>query len=739
MKRFWIAVFLAGLAGGGFLTGAWVTWHASGTGKPAAARSVLYYICPMHPQFRSERAGDCPSCGMRLEPVYADDSTALSGSALPPGTLRISPERQQTVGISIGQVEVQSLTRTIRTVGRVVVDENRVYRVLAASNGIVRTLDNNSAGSLVRKNERLLTYYSRDLVGAQQAYFFALQTYDRFKTSGASDEQMASTATQVRGAIDSLLNLGMGEIQIAELAATRKATTEIDVRAPVTGYVMARGTFSLERFERGAELYRILDLARVWILADMFENEGYRFRPGTPVRVSSRFGGARGVEARVSNVLPQVDAATRTLRLRLEADNADYSLRPDMFVDVDLPVALPKALTVPADAVVDSGVRKTVFVDRGNGYFEPRRVETGWRFDDRVEVVKGLMPGERIVLSGNFLLDSESRMKAAAMGIFAPAQDPVCAMEVDEGKARSAGRVAVHRGETYFFCSDLCKKQFDASPAKYVTESHASGPSAGPVLREALPFSGRSGPDLPGLETVPGGTLPPQAPRPTKYRPLGTPGDLPPPPRPELQEQKPVGQEPQPAVSAAAPATETPVHADPACGITVTEAGAKDAGLVSEYQGKTFYFSSRDCKKAFDLNPALYVRQEDAGAQKAAQPGPPPAGAVGPTAPPQPPASKPSLGVGAMPGRRVRPRVPPSPPAGSGGTQATAPAAAKPDMRQAPAPAGQKDPVCGMEVDAKEAAAAKLKSDYKGKTYYFCSDDCKKKFDKEPGRWVKEL
>ena len=138
----------------------------------------------------------------------------------------------------------------------------------------------------------------------------------------------------------------------------------------------------------------------------------------------------RKFRARVSKILPQFDACSRTLKVRLEADNDDYALRPDMFVDVECPVTLPPAITVPIDALLDSGLRKTVFVDRGNGLFEPRQVETGWRFGDRVEIVKGLKPGERIVVSGNFLLDSESRMrtevpKAAAAGQTAsPSPEP---------------------------------------------------------------------------------------------------------------------------------------------------------------------------------------------------------------------------------------------------------------------------------------------------------------------------
>jgi multidrug efflux pump subunit AcrA (membrane-fusion protein)/YHS domain-containing protein len=173
----------------------------------------------------------------------------------------------------------------------------------------------------------------------------------------------------------------------------------------------------------------------------------------------------------MSDSLPQFDPETRTLKTRFELDNPGNVLRPDMYVDVEIQAEMPEAVTVPADAIVDSGLRKIVFVDRGNGHFEPRRVETGWRVGDRVQVSKGLMAGERIVISGTFLIDSESRMKTAAMGMLgAPATDVVCGMDVDPKKATSAGRTAVHEGETYYFCSDECKQKFAKEPAKYVAK-----------------------------------------------------------------------------------------------------------------------------------------------------------------------------------------------------------------------------------------------------------------------------
>ena len=241
-------------------------------------------------------------------------------------------------------------------------------------------------------------------------------------------------------------------------------------------------------------------------------------------------------DATVSNAQPVFDEATRTLKVRVEADNPDFALKPGMFVDVDFEATFPRSVTVPTEAVLDSGLRKTVFVDRGNGYFEPRRVKTGWRVGDRVQILKGLMVGERVVIAGTFLIDSESRMKAASQGIFGPvAEDPICGMDVDEKRATAAGRKSDYKGTAYYFCSDGCKKQFDADPAKF----------AGAV--------------------------------------------------------------PAPAPATAASAKTAVV--DPVCGMTVDPKEAAAAGRRSQYKGQAYYFCADDCKTKFDKEPTKYARR----------------------------------------------------------------------------------------------------------------------------------
>jgi multidrug efflux pump subunit AcrA (membrane-fusion protein)/YHS domain-containing protein len=443
----WVSLGLA-VAGASFLAGTRVA-H-----RPAApaARPEAAYACPMHPQYRSDHAGDCPSCGMRLEPVH-DEGADGGGIALPAGAVRVSTERQQRIGVKLGVVERVSGSRTLRTTGRVAPDENAVYPLVAGADGLVRGVRGATTGSFVKRNEVLLSYYAPEFVNAQISYFSGLDTLRAATADG--HERFANT----------LRNLGVSEGQLARIRTTRRIDQYIDIVSPVEGFVLDRKASVGLRCDRGFEFYRIADLRRVWILADVYENQAPFVRAGSRAHVTFQ---NRQLEATVSRAEPIFDEATRTLKVRLETDNPGFALKPGMFVDVRFDVELPPSLAVPAEAIVDSGLRKTVFVDLGDGFFQPRAVETGWRLSDQVEIGKGLMEGERIVISATFLIDSESRMKAAAQGASgATARDPMCGMEVDPRRAAAEGRTSEHGGETFYFCADDCKRRFDAEPGRY--------------------------------------------------------------------------------------------------------------------------------------------------------------------------------------------------------------------------------------------------------------------------------
>ncbi len=385
------------------------------------------------------------------------------------GTVRISAERQQLIGVRTGPTEKTTATRTMRILGRVSVDETRVYRLIAAVDGWIQEVPPVATGSLVAKNELLASFYSPEFLSAQQAYIFALGSLARFRADAReTPEQINLTKLNVTQYEDTLRNLGMGELQIKEISKTRTYTENIRITAPAAGFILSRNISPGQRFDKGYEWYRMADLSRIWILTDTYEREARYLPRGKIVTVNHPALG-KTLQARVSETLPQFDAASRTLKVRLEADNPDYLLKPDMFVDVELPITFEAVITVPVDAVLDSGRKKTVFVDRGKGFFEPRKVETGLHLGGRVEVVRGLEPGERIVLSGNFLIDSESKLSMAASGMQPLLErDPVCGQEVSPRKAEKTGRMARHGGVVYFFCSDEHKQQFEKDPERYL-------------------------------------------------------------------------------------------------------------------------------------------------------------------------------------------------------------------------------------------------------------------------------
>ena len=449
------AVFLAGHG-----YGRWYGKGAAAGAAPEGRRKILYYIDPMHPSYKSDKPGIAPDCGMKLVPVYEggqmdeEQAPTLSGkrkiayyrdpqdpkytsdkpglnpetgnelepvyadaaSSAPPGAIYVSPERQQLIGVQYGVAEITRGVYAIRAVGRIALDETRVARVHSRIEGWIDQVYVNFVGQQVQKGQSLLTVYSPEMVATQQELLLALKSKDLMKSSSLrsalanSDSLLAATRKRLE-----LWELS--EDQIQEVARTGKPITNVTLHAPMTGYVIARNAFPKQRITPDTELYAIVDLSRVWVMADVFEYEAPRVRLGQRATISLSYVPGRPIPAHVSYIQPQVDPVSRTLKIRLEAENPNLLLKPDMYVDVELRVDMPPRITVPADAVLDSGLKRTVFVDRGNGFLEPREVETGERTGDRIEIRKGLRVGERIVTSGNFLIDSESQLQLATAGM----------------------------------------------------------------------------------------------------------------------------------------------------------------------------------------------------------------------------------------------------------------------------------------------------------------------------------
>jgi RND family efflux transporter MFP subunit len=374
-------------------------------------RKVLYYRDAKNPDFKSDKPGLNPETGADLVPVYADDPAVM-----PMGTIRVSPQKQQLIGVKYGEAASAAGTHTFRAVGKVSMDETRLAKVQTKIEGWVDKVYVDFTGKLVEKGQPLLTLYSPEMLASQQEYLLAIRSREVMRSSPLAGTQQQSESL-LDAARKRLELWDLSDAQIEEITRTGKPLKNITLYSPISGYVMMRNAFPKQRITPETELYTVADLNKVWIMADVFENESPMIRMGMPVRVSLSYAGGRKLQGRVDYIQPQVDMTTRTLKVRIEADNPDMALKPEMFVDVEFQVGMPSRVTVPSEAVLNSGLKKTVFVDRGNGYLEPRQVETGERVGTRVEITKGLRTGERVVISGNFLIDSESQLKSAAAGM----------------------------------------------------------------------------------------------------------------------------------------------------------------------------------------------------------------------------------------------------------------------------------------------------------------------------------
>jgi RND family efflux transporter MFP subunit len=412
MKKSAVILLLLAVAALAFLAGSLHTPRQGVTAAAADGRTPLYYHCPMHPTYKSDRPGTTPCCGMAFEPVYAEGGiVAADTPARPAGSILVSPHKQQLIGVRVGEVERASGHQRVRLFGVVSAEETRVFTVNVGMDGYIRDLAPVTTGSQVRQDQWLLTFSTPESRQPIAAYVQTADVLDRELKLGSTPQQIAAAEASKQIATDRLLTAGMSPVQIEEIARTRLVATTIRMTSPVNGIILSRNAIAGQKFERGTEMFRIADLRRVWILADVPVGDGERVTPGMVAHVVLA-GRREPLRARVSDVLPQFDPSTQSMKIRLTAENADLVLRPDMFVDVDLEVPYPPSILVPSEAIVTSGLRNSVFVERSAGVFEPRDIQLGHRLGNRVIVERGLEPFERIAVSGTFLLDSESRMKS---------------------------------------------------------------------------------------------------------------------------------------------------------------------------------------------------------------------------------------------------------------------------------------------------------------------------------------
>lgn len=371
----------------------------------AQGRRILYYQDPMHPSYRSERPGIAPDCNMELVPVYATD--ADEGASGPP-LVRVDKAQAAAIGLQTEAARDETLSGEVRTVGQVQTSESRKYQVTAGDDGWIRKIYGGETGAFVAKGQSLASYYSREIASPQQAYLYALDSHERVATLDAASEQKELAAKQLQQARDYLEFLGMTDRQIADLEHMRQESREVTLGAPAAGVVLERKVSAGTRFAKGDMLWEIGDIESVWIIADLFPEDLASISGTRKATVVLPDGS--DYEAAVDSSLPRFDASERVAKLRLTAKNEQHKLLPGMTVTVRLQKPPAHGLTVPAESVVESGIRPRVFVQRGDGSFEARSVTTGWRNSGRTQILSGLKAGEHVVVAGAFLIDSESRI-----------------------------------------------------------------------------------------------------------------------------------------------------------------------------------------------------------------------------------------------------------------------------------------------------------------------------------------
>jgi Cu(I)/Ag(I) efflux system membrane fusion protein/cobalt-zinc-cadmium efflux system membrane fusion protein len=396
-------------------------------GQPAGERKIKYWVAPMDPTYIRNEPGKSPM-GMDLVPVY-EDQTA-SGA-----TISIDPVTAQNMGVRTALVERRDLHRLIRTVGTVDYDEPKVASINAKVDGWIEKLYVAETGQMVKKGQPLLELYSPKLVSAQQEYLLALRNRAALRDS-AFAEISAGGERLLAAARQRLRYWDISDRQIRQLEKTGQVRKTLTLYAPYKGVVTMKMAMPGQFIKAGQELFQIGDISRVWVYADIYEYELPWVKVGQKAEVLLPFVGGKSLSAEISTIYPYVEPKTRTVKARLEFANPDFELKPDMYVNVRIQASeVQGALAVPGEAVLHSGEKKTVFVSLGDGKFDPREVKTGVQDQEGfIEISQGLLEGERVVTSAQFLFDSESKLREAIQKMLEPKKTKQAVDDSHEGQ-----------------------------------------------------------------------------------------------------------------------------------------------------------------------------------------------------------------------------------------------------------------------------------------------------------------
>jgi Cu(I)/Ag(I) efflux system membrane fusion protein len=403
------------------------TPSAAPASAPARASSggrgrILYYRNPMGlPDTSPVPRKD--SMGMDYIPVYEDEANQ------PPGTVIVSPERVQMLGVRTEVATERAMTRSIRAVGTVAVDESRLAVVAPRFEGWIQRLLVNQTGQLVRRGQPLFEVYSPELAAAEQEFVIARQAEGAMVHADPAARR--SNAGIAAAALTRLRNFDLPDTEVARLRRTGAVSRTLTLASPMDGVVLEKAALQGMRFAPGETLYRIVDLSSVWLLADVFEQDLGLVGPGQEASITMTAYPDRRFTGTVTFVYPTLNATTRTGRVRIEISNPEQLLRPEMYATVEIaaPLGAAPVVAVPDSAVLDSGTRQAVLVERAPGRYEPRAVVVGRRANGQVEIRSGVAAGEKVVAGANFLIDAESNLRAALQSFAAPPQAPTTGQE----------------------------------------------------------------------------------------------------------------------------------------------------------------------------------------------------------------------------------------------------------------------------------------------------------------------
>jgi len=385
--------------------------EAAATAPPAAAEM---WQCPMHPTIVQDHPGDCPICGMKLLKVEPDGNEHAgheAASEVPEGlmTVTIDPARQQLIGLKLAHVERAHIGGSWRTTGRVAVDETRVHHVNVKFSGFIEHVHGDFVGRAVTKGEPLFAIYSPELLAAQEEYILALRTQGKLDSGQMASDGRALVAAARR----KLELLDVPELQIAQLAKTGEPSRTVTIYSPASGVLTRKEVVPGMRVNAGDMPFEIVDLSHVWVLADAYESDLAHVAVGMRATLTLKAFPNRTFQGRVTFIDPLLDPQTRTAKVRIEFPNEGGELRPEMFGEVVLQGEGHEGLRIPSDAVIQSGTQSVVFVAIGDGKFQPREIQPGTGDSQYLEVLSGLEEGEAVVTRANFLIDSESRLRAS--------------------------------------------------------------------------------------------------------------------------------------------------------------------------------------------------------------------------------------------------------------------------------------------------------------------------------------